>query len=385
MNEECSNKQNQQQISNKLRPGKVYRVPIRRQQQYQADIRNNNSNKKDSNRILFTYKTWDAKANTWRSTEIYTPNSNSNDNDKDISNGNDNDNDTSCHFCYRIPLCRGGTLNIYPNLFPSTQVKEIKKELLACKYWRKYSIQGGDEPRLHFLLHEDATTEMETAEHNCSSETKSKPELKPKQRPKTPPLTMLKLASSASSSSSSLLLSASATSAPSAPSATWETVRPTPTPISVPSTPSSSEPRRSSRRNKGQHSERLIESSNVASYLSTFNIKLPNLSLYGSTKTTYSNNSTNRLPRIPTERLNATSATSKSISEKVNEYDNDNCAREERNFKYNTKQPGYRYANITMKARPLHKLKKLEKLSKEIAILRQIPNLKWNIGVHSVL
>ena len=53
--------------------------------------------------------------------------------------------------------------------------------------------------------------------------------------------------------------------------------------------------------------------------------------------------------------------------------------------KYNTKQPGYRYANITMKARPLHKLKKLEKLSKEIAILRQIPNLKWNIGVHSVL
>ena len=89
------------------------------------------------------------------------------------------------------------------------------------------------------------------------------------------------------------------------PPSPWETVRPTPTPISVPSTPSSSEPRRSSRRNKGQHSERLIESSNVASYLSTFNIKLPNLSLYGSTQTTYSNDSTNRLPRIPTERLNA--------------------------------------------------------------------------------
>ena len=143
MNEECSNKQNQHQISNKLRPGKVYRVPIRRQQQYQADTSNNNNIKKDSNRILFTYKTWDAKANTWRSTEIYTPNSNDNDN-------NGNGNDTSSHFCYRIPLCKGGTLNLYPNLFPSTQIKEIKKELLACKYWRKYSIQGGDEPRLHF-------------------------------------------------------------------------------------------------------------------------------------------------------------------------------------------------------------------------------------------
>jgi hypothetical protein len=66
------------------------------------------------------------------------------------------------------------------------------------------------------------------------------------------------------------------------------------------------EVRQSSRRNGGQHSERLIESSNVASYLSSYNITLPNLSLHGSSQTTYtSGNNNNRLPRVPTERLNA--------------------------------------------------------------------------------
>jgi len=249
-----------------LRPGKVYRVPIRRQQQYQADDRNNNNKEQDSNRILFTYKTWDAKANKWRPTETHTPYS--------------DNNGTSHNFCYRIPLCRGGTLNIYPHLFPSKQVKEIKKELMACTYWRKYSIQGGDEPRLHFLLHEDATIEMETAENNND-------------KPKTPPSTM---------------------------SASASVTTPTPTPTPTPTT---------------------------------------------------------------------TTTTAKSITVNEKEHNSDACtsasASEEQNFKYNTKQPGYRYANITMKARPLHKLKKLEELSKEIAILRQIPNLKWNIGVHSVL
>jgi hypothetical protein len=82
-------------------------------------------------------------------------------------------------------------------------------------------------------------------------------------------------------------------------------IRPTPSPLPS-STPVSSE-RRSSRRNKGQHSDRLIESCSVSSYLSTNNIKLPNLCLYGSSQTKYTNNenNTNRLPRIPTERINA--------------------------------------------------------------------------------
>ena len=94
---------------------------------------------------------------------------------------------------------------------------------------------------------------------------------------------------------------------PSAPlpiTSPWEAVRSTPLPTV--NTPEPIEVRRSSRRNKGQHTERLIESSNVASYLSSYNITLPNLSLYGSNQTSYtSGNNNNRLPRVPTERLNA--------------------------------------------------------------------------------
>ena len=83
-----------------------------------------------------------------------------------------------------------------------------------------------------------------------------------------------------------------------------ETMRPTPTPVTPP-VADTSDLRRSSRRNKGQHADRLIESCTVASYLSTNKISLPNLSLYGSSQTTYTKDNHNRLPRIPSERLNA--------------------------------------------------------------------------------
>jgi hypothetical protein len=90
----------------------------------------------------------------------------------------------------------------------------------------------------------------------------------------------------------------------------WETVRPTPEPTIIPTESTASPIRRSSRRNKGQHSKRLIESSNVASYLSSYNIILSNLSLHGSRQTTYTPDNNNiRLPRIPTERLNASHIT----------------------------------------------------------------------------
>mmetsp|Transcript_10962 Transcript_10962/g.27763 ORF Transcript_10962/g.27763 Transcript_10962/m.27763 type:complete len:123 (+) Transcript_10962:166-534(+) len=38
-----------------------------------------------------------------------------------------------------------------------------------------------------------------------------------------------------------------------------------------------------------------------------------------------------------------------------------------------------------MKARPLSSMPKLQQLSKDMAVLRNIPNGKWNIGVHPVL
>lgn len=46
-------------------------------------------------------------------------------------------------------------------------------------------------------------------------------------------------------------------------------------------------------------------------------------------------------------------------------------------------QPGYRYAKVTTKARPLSKLPLLEGLSKELAALNGVDS--WNIGVNPVL
>ena len=169
-NEDTENKQ-QKQI---LPPGKVYRVIQRRQRQSQQKVQpiaimtasmkramscsstfdentggegpttstarpNNITNAKNENdnycRTIFTYKTWDGTANRWRPTKTYT-----------ARNANDDDN----HF--RIPLSRGGELNIFPNLIDAKKVKQVKRELLKSNYWRRYSIQGGDEPRLHFLV-----------------------------------------------------------------------------------------------------------------------------------------------------------------------------------------------------------------------------------------
>lgn len=50
---------------------------------------------------------------------------------------------------------------------------------------------------------------------------------------------------------------------------------------------------------------------------------------------------------------------------------------------FEEEQPGYRYAKITMKARPLSSLPVLKKLSKRISKRRAIKS--WNIGVQPVL
>eukprot|EP00980_Cylindrotheca_fusiformis_P013852 scaffold3596_cov126-Cylindrotheca_fusiformis.AAC.10 len=56
-------------------------------------------------------------------------------------------------------LSRGGTLKIYPNLVSSVETHRIKEELMHSGMFRQYKVQSQKEPRLHFLLHEDATDE----------------------------------------------------------------------------------------------------------------------------------------------------------------------------------------------------------------------------------
>ena len=190
--QEQQQNQNQNQITQKpkieqhpssslLRPGKVYRVGLRRHQhqhqhQHQCqegtskfttennfDSTNNrnssksvptttyattsndeNDDKNDNNRIIVTYKTWDATEKKWRRTKTYTAKKVS----QSSSSNNRNNGSTQQHhnhihdYYYSIPLVRGGTLSIFPNVYPLSQIKKVKHELLQCQYWRKYTIQG---------------------------------------------------------------------------------------------------------------------------------------------------------------------------------------------------------------------------------------------------
>ena len=95
-------------------------------------------------RTIVLYKFWDGSQNRWSPPKTYTD---------EISTCPD-----SCaaigtppnHF--RISLRRGGELHVFPNLIDPERVQNVKEELLETKYWRKYLIQGGEEPRLHFLV-----------------------------------------------------------------------------------------------------------------------------------------------------------------------------------------------------------------------------------------
>jgi alkylated DNA repair dioxygenase AlkB len=88
------------------------------------------------------------------------------------------DENNSHQFSFTIHLKRGGRITIYPNLLSEEQCAEIKKELLESSLFRQYRIQGNDEPRMHFLLHEDATmddTQAQPGYHYASLNMKAKP------------------------------------------------------------------------------------------------------------------------------------------------------------------------------------------------------------------
>lgn len=61
---------------------------------------------------------------------------------------------------HRFP--NGGLVRIYPSLLSAQLQKDLTDELdLAPEFFRQYPIQGGFEPRAHYLLHSDATLESE--------------------------------------------------------------------------------------------------------------------------------------------------------------------------------------------------------------------------------
>lgn len=57
-----------------------------------------------------------------------------------------------------LHLARGGRLAIQPGAFDADTMARACDELKECGYFRQYTLhRSTPEPRLHFLLHEDAT------------------------------------------------------------------------------------------------------------------------------------------------------------------------------------------------------------------------------------
>lgn len=53
----------------------------------------------------------------------------------------------------------GGQLIIYMNLLTTARQDLISQELLACNRFRQYRVQNNNEPRVHFLLHEEGAAD----------------------------------------------------------------------------------------------------------------------------------------------------------------------------------------------------------------------------------
>ncbi|KAL3927363.1 MAG: hypothetical protein SGBAC_013116 [Bacillariaceae sp.] len=69
---------------------------------------------------------------------------------------------------YSYNLRRGGNLKVIPNMIGPEMLARLEKEILNCGLFRQYSLQAQDEPRLHFLLHENATDDFKALQPGYS-------------------------------------------------------------------------------------------------------------------------------------------------------------------------------------------------------------------------
>lgn len=51
----------------------------------------------------------------------------------------------------------GGSLIIHLNLLDADEISDLGEEVCGCTIYRQYMIRNSPEPRIHVLLHEDAT------------------------------------------------------------------------------------------------------------------------------------------------------------------------------------------------------------------------------------
>ena len=61
----------------------------------------------------------------------------------------------------KLPLKNGGEITVYPRILSKDARQAILEELDSSNLFRQYEVQQSPEPRAHFLLHQDATDDLE--------------------------------------------------------------------------------------------------------------------------------------------------------------------------------------------------------------------------------
>jgi hypothetical protein len=59
-----------------------------------------------------------------------------------------------------INLLEGGTIKVWPDLISESVAESISNEAINSNLFRQYPIQGGWEPRVHYLLHDETTSDF---------------------------------------------------------------------------------------------------------------------------------------------------------------------------------------------------------------------------------
>ena len=61
------------------------------------------------------------------------------------------------HKYYSVPLARGGSLHVWPNVVPVGTLADLHREMKEKARYRQYEVQSENEPRVHALYHEEAS------------------------------------------------------------------------------------------------------------------------------------------------------------------------------------------------------------------------------------
>ena len=94
------------------------------------------SNKNDSSsNVICRYQTYDTSTRSW-------------------SDWHHVQRPSDCSATNLTVPCPRGSIQLYPNVISATDRTHLRQELAGCNYFRAYGIQGGTEPRRHFLAHE---------------------------------------------------------------------------------------------------------------------------------------------------------------------------------------------------------------------------------------